>query len=63
MLGGGGVGVTGRVGLGVNVGVASASAVEVALANWALIVAKKLAWSNGVGVIVGQTGGGVLVTM
>ena len=42
MLGGGGVGVVGGVGLGVKVGVASARAVEVALANWALIVARKL---------------------
>jgi len=57
------VGAAGVVGAGVKVGVASAKAVEVALANWALIVAKKLTWSNGVGVTVGQTGGGVLVTM
>jgi hypothetical protein len=52
-----------RVGLGVKVGVAVARAVSVAYANWALIVARKLAWSKGVGVAVGQTGRGVLVTI
>jgi hypothetical protein len=57
MRGGGGV----RVGVGV--GVAKACAVSVACANWALIVAKKLGWSKGTRVAVGQTGKGVLVTM
>jgi len=57
MRGGGGVRV------GVRVGVAKACAVSVAWANWALIVAKKLTWSKGASVAVGQTGKGVLVTM
>jgi hypothetical protein len=51
------------VGEGVKVGVASARAVSVACANWALMVARKLTWLKGMGVSVGQTGNGVLVTM